>query len=107
MTPSEERAFLFEAGTRAAWRRLLTIVLQELGYEDIAAGQAQWITEREAAIVQLRTLCEDFGDTEWDERLHLADVIEKHLGRHLYAAERSILTPPKPGTGAPDDEPLG
>lgn len=31
----------------------------------------------------VRDLCEEFGDTDWDESLHLADVIDRHLGRYL------------------------
>ena len=38
----------------------------ELGYADRSA--AAWISEREAAIAQLRELCGAFGDNEWDAR---------------------------------------
>jgi hypothetical protein len=37
--------------------------------------------------LSLRNLCRDFGDNDWDDDLHLADVVEKHLGRHLYDGE--------------------
>lgn len=49
----------------------------------MAAGAA-WILEREATVAQLRQVCDDFGDNEWPDGLHLADVIEKHLARHLW-----------------------
>ncbi len=40
--------------------------------------------ERGAAVKMLRQLCADFGDNDWPDDLHLADVIDKHLGDHLY-----------------------
>lgn len=39
--------------------------------------------ERQEAIVILRSLCEEFGDNDWGDDLHLADIIDKHLRRHL------------------------
>lgn len=50
---------------------------------DPADGQARWVSEREQAVAILRQVCEKHGDNEWDETLHLADVVEKHLWRHL------------------------
>jgi len=41
--------------------------------------------ERNDAIVMLRQVCEDWGDNDWADNLHLADIIEKHLWRHLEA----------------------
>jgi len=41
------------------------------------------VAEREAAVAALRSVCGDFGDNDWSSEVHLADVIEKHLGRHL------------------------
>ena len=74
-------------GNRAAWVRMLSECLRELGYDSGEAGAHRYILEREAALAQLRMLCEYFGDNEWDETLHLADVIDKHLGRHLHDSE--------------------
>jgi hypothetical protein len=71
-------------GQRSAWRALLSQCLNELGYgKDPDARKAGWITEREAAIAMLRMACDEFGDNDWDESLHLADIIEKHLYKHL------------------------
>ena len=39
--------------------------------------------ERRETIAMLRQVCEEFGDNEWPDNLHLADIIEKHLWRHL------------------------
>ena len=31
----------------------------------------------------LRRVCAEYGDNDWSDDLHLSDVIEKHLERHL------------------------
>lgn len=36
----------------------------------------------------LRIVCAEFGDNDWSDDLSLADVIEKHLARHLRDARR-------------------
>ena len=74
-----ERDYL--RGQRAIWTRLLGQAVQSLGYEN--TKEQAWIEEREAAVAALRTICEEHGDNEWSDDLHLADVIEKHLARHL------------------------
>ena len=70
-------------GGRVAWLAMLQMCLRELGVDDPAAGQARWVSEREQTVDALRQLCERHGDNEWDESLHLADVVDKHLGIHL------------------------
>lgn len=82
MTPDEhDRAYT--EGSRMAWRQMLAECVRQLGYDDPEATKVNWIAEREAAIAALRSACEEFGDNDWTEQLHLADVIEKHLTRHL------------------------
>ncbi len=44
--------------------------------------------ERADAVRVLRGLCQEFGDNDWPDNLHLGDVIEKHLGKHLWASDR-------------------
>jgi len=73
-------------GSRAAWSCMLQECLSNLGYDNPEAQKASWVLEREAAIAQLRDLCSEFGDNDWDEELHLADIVEKHLGKHLYSS---------------------
>jgi hypothetical protein len=70
-------------GKRRAYIDLLHLAAKGLGYEDPLAEAASLITEREEAIVILREVCEEHGDNDWSEDLHLADIIEKHLARHL------------------------
>ena len=49
--------------------------------------ETQWEIERKAIAAQLRIACDDFGDNDWGENLHLVDVIDKHLVRHLWAGK--------------------
>lgn len=70
-------------GSRAAWHAMLQLCLRELGIDDPVAGHVRWVSEREHTVAMLRDVCERHGDNDWPENLHLADVVEKHLGRHL------------------------
>ncbi len=45
--------------------------------------EKEWLAERKTAIAALRAVCSDHGDNDWSDRLHLADIIEKHLHRNL------------------------
>ncbi len=82
MNEKEENIYI--QGERNVWNKLLSDCLIELGYNNPGNKQKyNWILEREAVIVQLRDLCNKFGDNNWSEELHLADIIEKHLRRHL------------------------
>lgn len=72
------------AGYRDAIAFVLLDCMKYLGYEDVDAKRCAWVMERETTITALREICEDFGDNEWEENLSLADVVEKHLARHLY-----------------------
>lgn len=83
MNEKQEQAYI--QGSRAAWSAMLQQCLINLGYEDLEAQKMRWILERESAITQLRNVCEAFGDNEWEESLNLADVIEKHLAKHLFS----------------------
>lgn len=76
----EEAAW--ERGHRAAWRSILGTAIGQLGHTDDMTLEAM-VAERADAIAALRSLCAEFGDTEWDDNLHLYDIIDKHLGRHL------------------------
>jgi len=76
----------YSLGQRAAWLRLLRLALSELAaYTDLpqTVKLARLAVEREETIAALRSLCERRGDNEWAEHDSLADVVEKHLARHL------------------------
>ena len=70
-------------GSRAAWLAMLQTCLHNLDVDDVAAGQAQWVSEREQTVAMLRQVCEQHGDNDWAETLHLADVVDNHLMKHL------------------------
>lgn len=84
MASDEEKEILYEQGHKMAWRMMLQQCCKALGYdEDREAKHAAWILEREDAILSLRSLCEQFGDNDWHQNLHLSDIIDKHLLNYL------------------------
>ena len=70
----------------AAELQLLRAEIKQL--RDALLGRRQAVEwsddERAGVVVTLRALCADFGDNDWPDDLDIADVIEKHLSRHLY-----------------------
>jgi len=87
-TEQEKTESSYIAGSNRVWLTLLKQCLRELGYDALGDEKlAQLITEREEALLALRRACAEHGDLEWPDELHLADVIEKHLVRHLDASE--------------------
>lgn len=81
MTEREEE--VYTRGQRSAWTALLRECLKQLGYTGTEAEAAAWVTEREESVAVLRRACAEWGDNEWNEDLHIADVIDKHLVGHL------------------------
>ena len=73
----------YSRGHRAAWLSMLQTCLRELGVDDSAVAHSRWVIEREQTVAMLRQVCERHGDNAWDHTLHLADVVDKHLARHL------------------------
>ena len=84
MNKREEKIFL--QGNQAAWRQILYHCLPHLN-DTLEKSYSQIVLERSEAIQSLRNICQDFGDLDWDNNLHLADIINKHLGKHLYDKE--------------------
>lgn len=72
-------------GERAALRAMLSEILRRLDVSADAPQRtiARLTKEREDTIAALRRVCRDHGDNEWDGSLYLADVVEKHLAKHL------------------------
>lgn len=85
MTEQEEKAYL--RGERAALVRIMTECARQLGYEDPLAKAAALIEEREQAKAKLREVCEEFGDPDFEDDLHLADIIDNHLLKHLQSED--------------------
>jgi hypothetical protein len=55
--------------------------MTELGYTGRSVESL--VLEREQTVAALRSVCADHGDNDWTEELHLADVVDNHLGRYL------------------------
>lgn len=71
----------YRDGSRAVYRELLSMALSGLGRKDLKAEAL--VLERAETVALLRRVCAEHGDNDWSDDLHLADVIEKHLERHL------------------------
>jgi hypothetical protein len=80
-TVSAEAAY--EAGSRRTHLQYLSQALRSLGRDGPEWDAARLIGEREEAIAVLRRICTEHGDNDWHDDLHLADIIDKYLGRHL------------------------
>ena len=69
-------------GSKSAYRNIMLTCLGHLK-ADHEVRLARCIAERDEAITVLRQICKVHGDNDWEDELHLADIIDKHLGRHL------------------------
>lgn len=79
MTDAEEQAYC--TGRASAFRSLLGGCIRELGQEE--RDVHGWRLERADTVAALRELCRDYGDNDWQDNLHLGDVINKHLVPYL------------------------
>jgi hypothetical protein len=79
----DDAEYQYTLGSQVAWLSMLRICVRELGASLGADEQAAWVIERAETVAALRELCARVGDNEWDDSLHLADVIRKHLDNHL------------------------
>lgn len=80
---NELQEMIYEQGSRAALCSILSQCLNQLGYQSGESTKAGWILEREATVAALREVCGGYGDNNWANELHLADVVNKHLLPHL------------------------
>ena len=72
----------YVSGKRQTAITLLRLALTELG-EHAPQGTRE-ILERQETLSALRQLCRDLGlSSDWDDRLHLADVVNKHIFHQL------------------------
>lgn len=78
---NDDHEELYIRGRKAAYRQILNQCLREIGEHD--RDKDAWRAERAETIAVLRMVCDDHGDNDWLDDLHLADVIDKHLARHL------------------------
>ncbi len=80
----DEQDKLDQAFTKG--RKSLAVSVVHTCLNEISPTQkhkANLIIERQEAINMLRHICEEHGDNDWPDDLYLADIIEKHLHRHL------------------------
>jgi hypothetical protein len=73
----------YEEGNRDAWLEIFRHAIHGIGRGGPEWDMAKLIVERERAIKELRWLCGLYGDNDWDSNLHLCDILDKHLARHL------------------------
>ncbi len=78
---SDEYEKGYNAGGDMVWRLLLSDCLRHLGLDATTH-------ERSLALLAdyrqaMRLLCREFGDADYPDDLHPADVAEKYLARHL------------------------
>lgn len=67
----------------------LVSAIDAAGFVIVPKQKDKWVDrERATTIAALRSLCAEFGDNDWPDDLHLADVVEKHLGKHLHVSAR-------------------
>lgn len=92
MSESEEAAYVL--GQKAVWISILRQACRELGVDDPEAAKARWVVERAETVQMLRKYCEEHGDNQWPDNLHLADVVEKRLMRPILS--RPSNEPVKP-----------
>lgn len=78
-----KRKRTYVEGKRSVYRKMLNEALGGLGLNSPEWESRNWLLEREEAIAALRRVCGEVGDNDWDQDLHLADIIEKHLGKHV------------------------
>jgi len=67
------------SGEQAFARRIMGECIKTLP----PADKAQWSLERIDVVAKLREICGEFGDNEWSDDLHIVDILDKHLQRHL------------------------
>jgi hypothetical protein len=87
---SDETERAWAEGHRAALRGVLGHVLGNLNGDregDRDAALARAVAELEDVRSALRRICATHGDNDWEDTLHLGDVLEKHLERHLDEAD--------------------
>ena len=76
--PADASEVAYMAGSKAAWQIILGQALVHLG----APEPGRSVLELEQARLQAKFLCERIG-VEYDPNLHLADIIEKRIGRYI------------------------
>ncbi len=69
-------------GKTQAYRDMLALCVRELAEPGVTVEKL--LKERADTLLVIRRICEDYGDNDWPDELHLGDALEKHLERHLW-----------------------
>lgn len=81
---NEDQEKIYMQGEKYAYQNMIRKCQHELRAMDAKLPtREQFAEERIETVAVLRRLCAEFGDNDWDDDLHLSDVIDKHLGRYL------------------------
>ncbi len=78
MTEQEER-FYTEGETHALKQMIKDCQNKLRAYGIELKTDETFSQERIDTIALLRMLCDEYGDNDWDDNLHLTDIIQKHL----------------------------
>jgi predicted secreted protein len=78
MTEQEEEAYM--QGSASAY---LAVFNQCIRHLPDLKDEARRLSERAAVISVLRRICTEHGDNDWDDGLHMVDIITKHLEPYL------------------------
>ncbi len=74
---TDERSY--QQGSQGVWQQLLSLALQNLSGTGEHLSRTEMMQERTMVVQTLRSICEEYGDNDWDDDLHLTDVLNKHL----------------------------
>ena len=73
-------------GNKAAYSNILKFCIKQLDDNDYIEYEKAYInllTERTEAILALRAVCSIISDNNWQDNLHLADIINKHILNYI------------------------
>lgn len=89
MNAKEERIWI--RGRKSLARSILGALALDLEGKDLKLAAA--LIQLHDVRAALRDVCDEHGDNDWEDNLHLSDVVEKHLGRHLNERTRQKDAP--------------
>lgn len=81
---AHERGYI--TGITCARLYLLGHLLRELYADEVESPEvtiARLRVQLDTARMAIRAACEEFGDNDWPDDLHLGDAVEKHLLTYL------------------------
>lgn len=79
----DQREAAIEEGYRRGITQIYVKTLRELADCGVNVDKDYLIAERQAVINILRRICSKHGDNDWEDNLHIGNIIEKHLERYL------------------------